>query len=286
MKKKDTKKRKVQVEVPASLMRSLVAYLFSGHQSRGFIKKMRIFFHIIDDFPFTEDPDLEVYHAIVVEYSNMYVEEGVTNSEMILDKLVSHARLGEEIEDVLNDISDMDLTEKDATYIENEIISRLNYANAVPHIAAMKQAIQRYEKNDFSDFNDIIEAIRHQTTSFNRSLTTKSGSVLSIPEIDFNSREFDNILDKVYKSLTNEKRFVRAGIKRLNAMLQGGFQPGRLYVFMAVSGGFKSGLLLQVFLWAAKYNAQIRCRDQARKPLFIYISRWEPVAVRWPRKLF
>jgi replicative DNA helicase len=265
--------KRVKVEVPVNLFRNLITYLFSEHRNRPFLKKLNIFFKTINTDVFMQDPDLEPLYVIVKNYVQIVVEENMSNTELIWDRLVAIEKYSEEIQDILSDCLDTELDENHALYIENEFLDRLNFVQAGPIISMLKQEIQAFDKNDFDSFADIIERIREQTVSFTKSLSVKSSAIVSHPRISFRSEEFKTQLKHVHKNLTNPKRFIKTGLKRLNKMLGGGFQPGRVYVFMATSGGWKSGLLLNAMIWAAKYNKGIRCRDQSKKPLWLYITQ-------------
>ena len=277
MKKRESKKggsrNRVKIEVPVPLMKSLIAYLFSDHRSRHFIKKLYALLNIVDPASFTEDSDLDVLYAIVMTYVKTAIDDNVDSLPLLMNKVQAIQRFEDQVEEVLMDINDIAIDEDTAVFIENEFIDRLNYVSALPVVSSLKAAISQFDKNEFDSFAEAIEAIREHTSVFNKTISMRSSAALSIPEIDFNDEKFDDILAKVYKNLTNEKRFVKTGIKRLNKMFHGGFQPGRVYVGLAVSGGFKSGLLLNMFLWGPKYNRNLRCRDQAKKPMYLYITK-------------
>lgn len=278
MKKRETKKgssrSRVKIDIPISLMKTLIAYLISDHRSRHFVKKLNVLFSVIDGSPFKEDADLDLLYTMATTYVKTAIEDNIDDVELILEKVAAIPRFErDEIIAVISDLMDIEVDEDTAVFVENEFIDRLNYVQVLPIVSSMKMAISDFDKNECDSFADAIERIRENTTVFNKVISMRSTAALTIPEVDFNDDKFDEVLGKIYKNLTNEKRFVRTGIKRLNAMFHGGFQPGRVYVGLAVSGGFKSGLLLNMFIWAAKYNRNLRCRDQAKKPMYIYITQ-------------
>jgi hypothetical protein len=277
MKKRESRKgssrNRVKIEVPVSMMKNLIAYLFSQHRSRHFIKKLYSLLNTVDPSSFTEDSDLDILYAIVLTYVRTAIDDNVDSLPLLMNKVQAIQRFEDQVEGVLMDINDIAIDEDTAVFIENEFIDRLNYVSALPVVSSLKTAISQFDKNEFDSFGEAIEAIREHTSVFNKTISMRSSAALTIPEIDFNDEKFNEILGKVYKNLTNEKRFVKTGIKRLNSMFHGGLQPGRVYVGLAVSGGFKSGLLLNIFIWGPKYNRNIRCRDQAKKPMYIYITQ-------------
>jgi hypothetical protein len=97
--------------------------------------------------------------------------------------------------------------------------------------------ISNYKKSNFNSFEEIITDIHKQTLLFNKCLAAKSTSNLEIPEIDFKADSFQEIFNKIHKDLTNKKRYIKTGIKKLNTLLSGGWQPGRVYVILGITGG-------------------------------------------------
>jgi RecA/RadA recombinase len=55
--------------------------------------------------------------------------------------------------------------------------------------------------------------------------------------MSFSNDAFIHALDGVRRNMNDSKRYIKTGIKRLNKMLNGGFQPGRCYVFCGTSSG-------------------------------------------------
>ena len=277
---------RVKMELKTSLMKNLLAYLLGETRSRNFVKKLNIFFQLVDETVYLSDADMEMPYAAVRRVLKTILEDNVDDQELIMDRLLSMPKYEEEMPDLIEEIGDIDMNEDLVVYIENEFIDRLNYVTAIPVISQLKTVISQFDKQEYESYNEIIQEIRGYTSIFNKAVNLRSSASLTYPEIDFNSEQFDVILEKVYKNLTNEKKYLMTGIKDLNAMLQGGFQPGRVYVFMAVSGGWKSGLLLNAFIWAARYNRNLRCRDQAKKPMFLYLTHMGALHGNVHRKLF
>lgn len=264
---------RVKVSLKISLMKNLLAYLIGDMKNRHAVKKIRTFFQLVDETVYTEDADMSVCYAAVKCALDTIMEDGVHEPELILDRILSIPKHAESMGELFESVADIDITSDLALYVENEFIDRLNYVSAIPVLASIRASISKFDKDEFDSYNEVIQEIRQNTSTFNKAVSIRSSASLSHPEIDFNGEQFDLILEKIHRNLTSDKKFVKAGIKALNDLLQGGFQPGRVYVFMAVSGGWKSGLLLNVFIWAAKYNRNLRCRDQAKKPMYLYITQ-------------
>ena len=56
-------------------------------------------------------------------------------------------------------------------------------------------------------------------------------------------------------------------------MLSPGFRPGKLYIFLGLTGGFKSAMLVKIILDCARYNAKtFKPRREGAKPYVLYLT--------------
>lgn len=62
-------------------------------------------------------------------------------------------------------------------------------------------------------------------------------------------------------------------------MLNGGFEDARLYNFIGATGGFKSGLLLNLMKQIKLYNKGRSHKDPTKRPTILFLSQenniWE-----------
>ena len=135
-----------------------------------------------------------------------------------------------------------------ATYIENEIIGRLNYLTITPIVENMSLALSELEHNEFTTYENIITKINDISTEMTKSITSKSTVSVTLPDVSFNnSANFTTILSKARKYLNDEKRIIKTGIKRLNKFLNGGWQPGRVYIINGITGGLTCSAHFKVY---------------------------------------
>ena len=233
---------------------------------------------MVDTEHYIKDGDLEIYYRIIQRILDVYLVENIKNGDLLLERLTSSSKDGEEVyeflESFLDEISEepaLDLAT--ATYIENEIIGRLNFLTITPIVENMSLALSELEHNEFTTYDNIITKINDISTEMTKSITSKSTVSVTLPDVSFNnSANFTTILSKARKYLNDEKRIIKTGVKRLNKFLNGGWQPGRVYIVNGITGGWKSGLLLNAALWACRYNDDIVCNDRTKSPAVLYIT--------------
>lgn len=273
MKKRTVVKQKPRVDVTMVMFAKLIAYLFSDYKTRAFVKKLDIFFNTVDNTIFKEDVDLAPRYWLVKEFIKAYHIDQINDLDLIGMRLQDHLEVKDSFEEILDEVTSYTLSIGDATAIENMFIERLNYAAAIPILERLKANIAKLDNGEFSSFGEVMEGLQKSAIEFNKIMVSKSRHNFSIPDISFASDEFETQMEKIHKSLTDEKRIIKTGIRRLNDFLGKGFQPGRVYIFLGITGGWKSSLLLNIIFWAAKYNLETSCKDISKKPLFLYISQ-------------
>ncbi len=73
--------------------------------------------------------------------------------------------------------------------------------------------------------------------------------------------------------LKQPSNYLQTGIQCLNTQLGGGYEAGRTYIYLGISGGFKSGLLLHIALWIKKYNEHLKPKDPTKRLCVLYITQ-------------
>lgn len=272
------KNRKPIVTISMKIIRLTLSFIINecSFENKGFFKKIYQLFSTIDPKPFQDNHSLETCFNCILLMSGIIVKENVYDIELLMDKFIEKDINFNNAASDLDMCADIALDSATKEFIQREITERLNYVNTIPHIRKLRMQIEKFDSNNYTTFANAIEDVKKTTIELQRSMVNKNiiqSGRLSLPEVDFNDENFDEILDKVIQNRNNPKRFIRTGIKRFNTALGGGFQPGRVYVFIGLSGGFKSGIILNSALWAAKYNKDIICNDPSKKPMFLYLTQ-------------
>ena len=76
----------------------------------------------------------------------------------------------------------------------------------------------------------------------------------------------------IVTKLQNPSRVIRTGIQKLNEILSPGFLSSRLYLFMGLPGGWKSGMLLKVVRDTKLYNADIQVKKPGKQPCVLLVT--------------
>ena len=107
-------------------------------------------------------------------------------------------------------------------------------------------------------------------TANNTMVSKESGTVLVIDPIDGNT---DNTISSVMENVRTATTNVLKSWPPLDMLVGGGLVSGTLTLFGALSGKFKSGMMLNTTLYMAKNNKKDNLLlDEGMKPIILFIS--------------
>ena len=86
-----------------------------------------------------------------------------------------------------------------------------------------------------------------------------------------NKEQMKAVLAETIDSRSSNKTII-TGIRMLNNMLSPGYLSGCVYIYTALPGCYKSGMLLQSHIDTCKYNEHIKQTTGGRTPVSMYIS--------------
>lgn len=153
-------------------------------------------------------------------------------------------------------------------FIEDRLVHGV-FINKTLH---MKQIIETIEAGEFETYEESNLMVKKWIRDYlaeERSIKTSymQGT------LDFNDK---NILEKtkeIIGRLGDMSSIIVTGIQMLNEMLSPGFRPGKLYMFLGLTGGFKSAMLLKIILDTVRYNAKTyKPKTEGAKAYVVYVT--------------
>lgn len=156
-----------------------------------------------------------------------------------------------------------------AKYINNLVYENLSEGYSILYNQKLMDLFDKKENGYFKSLTDY-------TNAFKKLLNEISTNTRNIERYKREGKGFDlsektiiREAKKVYRDLTKPSNKLKTGIQALNKMLNGGFESGRSYVFMGLTGVGKSIVLLSIANWIRKYNKLPKKGDMKQAVLFI-----------------
>lgn len=187
------------------------------------------------------------------------VQGGVDNE--IVDKLPMYSRLS------YNDIIGLN----------KKVEERLKFAFIYPYVEDIKDIITRLESGDYRSQKDLAEeflGIAQDYISESRKVSTMDNTnIISLLDVDLKEKIYSIVEDA-----RNPANTLISGIQALNQMLAGGFRGSRLYTFLGLPAGFKSGVLLKCAIDIKKYNKDIPTKVPNARKTVLFVTLENTVA--------
>lgn len=165
-----------------------------------------------------------------------YCVQGGVDAD-IVDKLPMYARIS------YNDILGLN----------KKIEERLRFAFIYPYVDDVKDLVTRLESGDYRSPKDLADEFLNIAKDYinetRRVSVMDTSNLISLLDPDFKDKIFT-----IVENARNPAKTLTTGIQALNAMLAGGFLGSRLYTFLGLPAGFKSGVLLKTAIDIKNYN--------------------------------
>lgn len=179
----------------------------------------------------------------------------------------------EVVDDILKNLNRYkSLNFKEIDFVTRFVEDRLTYGVVVNKAQAMKELIERVEDGDFETYaeaNDVFKTWIRDYMAMQRGISTQWNNGM----LDFNDPGIEEKVGDIVKRLGDDSSIIITGIQMLNEMLSPGFRPGKLYMFLGVTGGYKSAMLLKVVVDCARYNAKrFKPKHEGYKPYVLYLT--------------
>lgn len=289
--KKFSTQRQYKIDITGEMITSILFYSISNHEqiTKKSLTNLRKLLELIDE----RDYENKNYD----EFINLKVTKSVLS--LILDKKVStNSLIKQHIYDEFPEhiegleylfetyFEEEELTTDEIAYINKFVEQRLTYSYMYKYREEFKEVFSELDTSDnFENLNarfiDIIER------AFSDVKNAKADSECVINDFDMcDWTKSETVIKRTIEDLNKPNNKIKTGIKMLNSMLNGGLECGRLYLVCGVPKSFKSGTLLNICLWACKYNKNFILKDPKKKPTIFYLTQENSVKETIDRMYF
>lgn len=182
--------------------------------------------------------------------------------------------------DIVESIEHNRMGKKDVEFMNNMVFSQLNMIFMHEYKDAIIKMMSDLGSNEFGkEFEDCDNAIRLYQSLLNNLTKVQRKSR---QENRFNLSDedhFNAMMQEAAERALSSSHFLQTGWQGMNKMLNGGFEDARLYNFIGATGGFKSGLLLNLMKQIKLYNKGRAHKDPTKRPTILFLSQenniWE-----------
>lgn len=263
---------RIELKFNISMLDRVIIALLTTLSNKKFVKNVHTLFNIISRESYVTDIEKEIRVYLINKMTALILEKNLSTTEELLSELNVDGKFYNECTTILNEYCDAYLSPEDLAMVDEVVSSQLKYGIIEKKTDALIDAINGIKAEAYDDFNTEIQRVEDMVADISANFRKVRESIEET-KYDINLSD-DLLVSKLQEIIDEEKNpssRIKTGIQHFNEMLGGGFEAERLYCLMAVAKGFKSGLMLNIAMWAKKYN-KIKAKDPNKIPVIVYVS--------------
>lgn len=255
------------------------------HINYSNLTNLRDYILLFDEATFKTNDAKMARYFFIKYYLEGKLDKGIINRKLCINYVRDHvskkyfAIIKREI---LDSIESDSLQKKDIEFVNSMIFTQLNIAFLHDYKGPMMKMLEDLNNNEFGkDSGDCDNAIRlfqaivNDLSKAQRRSRQENRFNLSDPE------HFKAVMTEACDRLLSDSQYWQTGWQGLNKMLNGGVEDARIYNFIGATGGFKSGLLLNLMKQIKMYNKGRQHKDPTKRPTILFLSQenniWETI---------
>lgn len=253
--------RKVQIKFDKLMLEMFIGYLASDSSliNRTNYINLQKLMEIIDIEMYESDVrmyDLICFIRLMLEAR---LQRGMTNLNVIASYCL-HEKNTESFQRIADSLDlYARLQDREIQWINKAVIDRLKYAYIIFYKDILMQDFDKIDVNKVDSYEEAVNIIKdditHLLAEMRASQDSAGANSFTLEDGLFES----SVTDIVNKLKDKSRRFI-TGLRALNGILSPGFMSGKLYMFLARTGNFKSGLLLSIAKWFKTLNYKVTPR--------------------------
>ena len=264
---------KLKIRMDKNFLNMMILYIFT--KSRAITKTHLLgakkFFNMIDISIYLTNSELYSRIEFIMKALDCILVDGVENKAVLLQECRNENDPATD-EAIANLIRNESLTLSEINMINRQIKDRLQYAYILFYKEKLAEDFMWIDQGKYKTMKEVVDRVKEHMTACMNDMR-KSDTVSDSNFFSLRDEIADAYLKNLYEKSCDPKLALVTGIKLLNDMLSPGFLPGRLYLILGITGGFKSAFLMHCARWIKLYNKpMIKRRDPSSTPTVLIIS--------------
>lgn len=176
-------------------------------------------------------------------------------------------------EDVVNLDNMVQMSSDELEWINETVTQTLKYKFIYSNADRAISLFTRFKNADYKSIGSIVEEIEEFCDEMKGEF--RRAKVDKMEDMTFTLRngQFEEIIQDAWDIISNPNRRLITGLQGLNEMTNGGFESGRCYMFLGMTGVGKSLLLLNLIYQMKKANKNYKPKDPTKIPVIVLLTQ-------------
>ena len=249
------------------------------------LTNLRDYIAMIDEEEMKSNESKLARYLFLKFYLEARLDRGIINRKLCLNYVFDHCSPKYQAiikKEIIKSLPQDQLSKKDIEFINSMVFTQLNLSFMHMYKEPLTKFLEDVDNNNFGkDSVDCDNGIR-----FLQAILTDMTKAQrrSRQENRFNltdKEHFKAVMVEAAERALSDSQYWKTGWQGMNSMLNGGFENGRIYNFIGATGGFKSGLLLNIMKQIKMYNKGQEHKDPTKRPTILFLSQennlWETI---------
>jgi len=265
--------KKIPLKFDITMLNMLVGYLFkkSAQITRKSLTSMNKLFTIIDERVYEGNEQLEARLNFINRALKARLELGMENENVIINFCRTDNYNKENDEIIKNLEIYKRINFEEIKFINKAVEDRLQYADLFNYKDHLYSTVEKLDSGDYDSFQEI----NNELLSICKVIVNNSRKIKVVEEVDTFSLDpetFEDNVTDIVNRLKDPSRILKTGLQKLNQILAPGYQSKRLYMYMGLPAGFKSGILLKTARDIKKFNKGVMTKKAGKSPCVLLVT--------------
>lgn len=250
----------------SNIYKNIASILASDRTEFKTAQNIVLFSRIISTYP------SKSIYCLVAERLIHFIEKNINNVSLIVDIMKDE---GEDEEIITN----VEFLHNNPTIKNQSEVTRLcvvlsdyiKYAKILKLKNSFIQTLDMINEDDDTNIKNTVDSLYKISNEISNAYSSANVTTSSH---SFDTKDVDAMKNVVAeaKDARSSNRVILTGIRGLNSLLSPGYLPGCVYIYAALPGNYKSGILLESHVDTCKYNEHIKDSTHGKTPISIYIT--------------
>ena len=167
---------------------------------------------------------------------------------------------------------DRPLTVNELGIIESNIHDTYENFYTIISMREMNDLFMQYTTNTNRSYRSkVLEKAKNNLRKINE-VSRKANIASDTQFFSLDNDVYTQAIDDVYERNCNPSTKLKTGMTAFNRSLAGGFENGRVYVYLGLPGEGKSTTLLNIGLQIKQNNTQYTTKDKSKRPCVLFLT--------------
>ena len=171
------------------------------------------------------------------------------------------------------DFNNYELNADEILWVHQMVSESLQYFFVYDATDKLLDLCTRIKSSDYQhrgiliqEFESVVDQLKNQFR------TSKSDDSLTDMTFSLRPDKFEQVVTETHNLIRNPSRRLMTGMQGLNEMIGGGFESGRVYMLLGITGIGKSITILNLLYQLKRYNKHYKTKDPTKTPCIVLLT--------------